>query len=80
MKEIMKELGIFTSEFRENQAVSDDIQTITSLIKYELQNPIRNIMSQNKTKIKYFGWTVMEYKNIDYEPTEKKNRENKSTT
>ena len=32
MKEMMIELGIFRSYFRDNQAIGDDIQTIISLI------------------------------------------------
>ena len=48
----MNELGVFRSEFRDNQAVSDEIQARISLIKYELQNSIEKVMSKYKKQRK----------------------------
>ena len=52
---MMNELCIFRSEFRDNQAVGDDIQTIISLIKDELKTSIEKVMSINKNKEKCSG-------------------------
>ena len=38
----MNELGTTRSEIIEKQAVSDDTQTSISIIKYEIQNSIKN--------------------------------------
>ena len=59
-EEIFNELVIFRRQFRDRQDVSDEIQTIISLIKDELQTSIEKVMSQNKTKKKYYGWIVTE--------------------
>ena len=55
----MNELGTSRNKMRENQAVSDDIQTSISLIKYELQNPIRQLMTKNDYEKIVFGETVI---------------------
>ena len=56
----MNKLGIFRSEFRENQAVSDDIQTRIDPTKEDLQNSTEKGIPQNKTTINHFGWTATE--------------------
>ena len=61
-------MGPFRSEFKENQVVSDDIQTKTTLLKDELLNSIKTLWPKITIRF-FFSLTVMEKKTIDYEPT-----------
>ena len=60
MKEIVNELVIFESEFRDNQAVIDEIQSSVSLIKDVFQTSIENLMSKNKTIKKLLSMNHLE--------------------
>ena len=60
-------MGPFRSEFKENQVVSDDIQTKTTLLKDELLNSIKTLWPKITIRF-FFSLTVMEKKRLTMNP------------
>ena len=54
VKKVFEDLNVFRKDFRARQDVSDEIQTIISFIKYELQTSIETNISRKKEKEKLF--------------------------
>ena len=50
----MNELGIFRREFRNNQAISDEIKTSIYFIKDPITTFIATVLPKNKNKEKLF--------------------------
>ena len=55
MKKVIEYLNVYRKYFRVRQEVSDEIQTMISWIKDELQSSIENNISCKKGKENYFG-------------------------
>ena len=70
MKEIMNELSIFMSEFRDNQYVTDEIQISIYLIKDEIESSIEKLIPKNKNRDKLF-WLDSDGKKLTTNPLEK---------
>ena len=51
----MNELGIFRREFRNNQAISDEIKTSIYFIKDPIKTFIATVLPKNKNKENCFG-------------------------
>ena len=60
MKKVIKDLDIFRKSLRVRQEVSDEILTIISFIKYELQNSIEIIYLVRKEGKNNFGLMGMD--------------------
>ena len=60
MKKVIKDLDIFRKSLRVRQEVSDEILTIISFIKYELQNSIEIIYLVRKEGENNFGLIGMD--------------------
>ena len=55
MKKVIKDMNLFTKDFRGRQKVSDEIQTSIALNKYELKIYIENNILCEKERKNNFG-------------------------